>query len=269
MKIQSATKSTKKNLKSHSWKSLALACSLLATNANAQFAVVDVPHTIQAYVTHLMRYAQQVQQYRSQYDHYVSQVRHMQQQLINMGGLTDVSMPMTDNFEERDPNYGMAAACPGAGSMSVSSLMSSFTLDLAGDIKEQQKQLCQRIVLAKNTQYNEAVKMLKNVREQDLQIKEIAADRARAGDSQGLLAANDNKLNQFLARSTSSMQYSQTVITAYESYIKSLEDNQELLTKQAMTGNNGNETFATTVTRKFVQGVALEAALRTVSDRDR
>jgi hypothetical protein len=65
------------------------------------------------------------------------------------------------------------------------------------------------------------------------------------------------------------MQYSTTVIAAYEAYIKSLEDNQELLTKQALTGNNGSETFAETVTRKFVQGVALEAALRTVSDRDR
>lgn len=269
MKNQSMVITKKKALKSYSWKTLALACTLLATNANAQWAVVDMPHTIQAYITHLTRYAQQIQQYQSQFEHYMQQVRHMQQQLITIGGLPDVSMPMTDNFDERDPNYGMAAACPGAGSMSLSSLMSAFTLDLAGDIKEQQKQICQRIVLAKNTQYNEAVKMLKNVRNQDIQLRQIAAERAAAGDSQGLLAANDNKLNQFLARSTSSMQYSQTVITAYDSYVRSLEDNQKLLTKQAMTGDNGNETFATAVTRKFVQGVALEAALDSVSDRDR
>ncbi|MGH8106587.1 MAG: hypothetical protein ACREO2_09725 [Arenimonas sp.] len=242
---------------------------MLAASSAHAVPVADLPHTLQAYITHLMRYVRQGQEYAEQVEHHIRDVTHMRQQLITIPGLADVSMPMTDNFEERDPNYGMGAACPGAGSMSLSSLMSAFTLDLSGDIKEQQKQICQRIVLAKNTQYNEAVKMLKNVRQQDTQIKQIAAERAAAGESQGKLAANDNKLSQFLARSTASMQYSQTVITAYEAYINSLEDNQELLTKQAMTGNNGNETFATTVTRKFVQGVALEAALDSVSDRDR
>jgi len=251
------------------WKILALACTMMAGNVDAQLAVADFPHTIQAYVTHLTRLQQQIQTYQSQIAHYTQQVTHMQQQLISVGGLRDVSMPMTDEFKKRPDDYGMNAACPGAGSMSLSSLMSSFTLDMSGNIKEQQKEICQRIVLAKNTQYNEAVKMLMNVREQDLQIKAIADERAAAGTSEGKLAANDNKLNQFLARSTSTMQYSTTVIAAYEAYIKSLEDNQELLTKQALTGNNGSETFAEAVTRKFVQGVALEAALRTVSDRDR
>lgn len=253
-------------------KGLLAVAMLFAFSSNAfssGMPVFDGAHTIQAYLTHLMRLQQQVTTYQSQIQHYMQQVTHMQQQLISIGGLTDVSMPMTDNFEERDPNYGMDAACPGAGSMSLSSLMSAFTLDMSGKIKEQQKEICQRIVLAKNTQYNEAVKMLKNVREQDIQIKQIAAERAAAGTSEGKLAANDNKLAQFLARSTSSMQYSQTVITAYESYIKSLEDNQELLTKQALTGDSGDKTFAETVTAKFVQGAVLEGALRTVSDRDR
>jgi len=269
MKIKSISKFGKKAVAARSWKTLALACALLAANADAQVAVADFPHTIQAYITHLTRLQQQITTYQSQIAHYTQQVTHMQQQLISIGGLPDVSMPMTDEFKPRADNYGMAAACPGAGSMSLSDLMSAFTLDMAGDIKEQQKQICQRIVLAKNTQYNEAVKMLKTVREQDVQLKEIARERTEAGTSEGKLAANDNKLNQFLARSSTSMKYSTTVIAAYETYINSLEDNQTSLGKQALTGNNGTETFAETVTRKFVQGVVLKAALETVSDRDR
>lgn len=269
MKIQSMVPTTKKTMMSYPWKSLALACALMATNANAQLAVADFPHTIQAYITHLTRLQQQVTTYQSQIQHYMQQVTHMQQQLISVGGLPDTSMPMTDEFKPRADNYGMAATCPGAGSMSLSELMNSFTLNMGGDIKEQQKQICQRIVLAKNTQYNEAVKMLKNVREQDEQLKEIVRERAEAGTSEGKLAANDNKLNQFLARSSTSMKYSTTVIASYETYINSLEDNQSSLGKQALTGNNGTETFAETVTRKFVQGVVLKAALETVSNRDR
>lgn len=269
MKIQSMVPTKMKTMKSHSWKTLALACALMASNANGQFAVADLPHTIQAYVTHLLRLQQQVTAYQAEIQQYAQQVTHMQQQLISVGGLPDVSMPMTDEFKPRADNYGMAAACPGAGSMSLSELMNSFALDMAGDIKVQQKHICQRIVLAKNTQYNEAVKMLKNVREQDEQLKEIVRERAEAGTSEGKLAANDNKLNQFLARSSTSMKYSTTVIASYEAYINSLQDNQASLGKQALSGNNGTEDFAETVTRKFVQGAVLKAALETVSDRDR
>lgn len=269
MKMNSETRSKKKTIKMKSWKVLALACTMVAGNVDAQLAVADFPHTIQAYVTHLLRLQQQVTTYQSQIGHYVQQVNHMRQQLISVGGLRDISMPMTDNFTPRADDYGMAAACPGAGTMSLSSLMSSFSLNMNGDIKEQQKEICQRIVLAKNAQYNEAVKMLTTVRQQDAQLQAIAAERAAAGTDQGKLAANDNKLSQFLARSTTSTQYSNTVIAAYETYVKSLEDNQQLLTQQALTGNTGNETFASTLANKFVQGVALEAALRAVETRDR
>lgn len=270
MQIKFEARQHKKNLKSKSLKGLVLVCALLATNVNAQWAVVDAPHTIQAYITHLMRLQQQITAYQSQISHYVQQVAHMQQQLITTDGLSDSSMPMTDKFDERAANYGMTAACPGAdGAVSLASMAEAFTLNMSGSIKTQQSAICQRIVMAKNTQYNEAVKMLKNVREQDKQLKEIVEERAAAGTSEGKLAANDNKLNQFLARSGTSMKYSTTVIAAYDTYIKSLEDNQKLLTKQALTGNNGDETFAEAVTRKFVQGATLKIALDSVSDRDR
>lgn len=270
MKIQSMVPTKKKTMKSHSWKTLVLACALLATNANGQLAVADLPHTIQAYITHLTRLQQQVTAYQSQIQHYVQQVTHMQQQLISIGGLPDASMPMTDNFDVREPNYGMEAACPGAdGSISVASMAQAFPLDLAGKIKEQQGKICQRMVMAKNTQYNEAVKMLKTIREQDQQLQIIARERAEVGTDEGKLAANDNKLRQYLARSSTSMQYSTTVIQAYETYINALKDNQELLTKQAMSGDNGNKTFAESAAQKFVQGAVLEAALRKLDDRDR
>ena len=248
---------------------VALACMLMASSAYCM-PVADIPHTLQAYITHLMRYLRQGQQYSEDVRHNIQELTHMQQQLITVGGLSDVSMPMTDKLEERAANYGMSAACPGAdGSVSLASMAEAFTLNMSGAIKTQQSTICQRIVIAKNTQYNEAVKMLKNVREQDIQLKEIVAERDAAGTDQGKLAANDNKLSQFMARSGTSMKYSTTVIAAYETYVKSLQENQKVLTKQALTGNNGDETFAEAATRKFVQGATLKIALDSVSGRDR
>ncbi|MEO8001700.1 MAG: hypothetical protein ABI644_07465 [Arenimonas sp.] len=268
MKTETVATSRKPKSKLLTLTTVALICMLSASSAYCM-PVADLPHTLQAYITHLLRYVRQGQQYAEEVQHNIRDYTHMQQQLISIGGLRDVSMTMTDTFAERPANFGMAAACPGAdNSISLSALTQAFTLDMSGEIKKQQAQICQRIQMAKNTQYNEAVKMLKTIREQDTQLSEIAQERLDVGTDEGKLAANDNKLRQYLARSSTSMQYSTTVIQAYETYIKSLQDNQQMLTQQALTGNNGDETFATTLARKFVQGATLKIALDSArSDR--
>ena len=120
MKMNSKSRLKNKTVRLKSCKVLMMACALMAGNVDAQLAVADLPHTMQAYITHLTRLQQQVTTYQSQIGHYVQQVTHMRQQLISIGGLRDVSMTMTDTFAERPANYGMAAACPGAdGSIQV------------------------------------------------------------------------------------------------------------------------------------------------------
>lgn len=177
---------------------------------------------------------------------------------------------MTDKFEQRAPDYGMNASCPGAGGFSLSNLMSSLTLDMEGDIKKQQKEICQRIVLARNAQYNEAAKMLKYLREdQGAKLQAIEAERKKVGDSAGKLQGVQEMLEQYQADAARDQQYSVTLISAYDTYIGTLQQSQALLGKQALTGDSGNDTFADTLKTKFVQGAVLEGALQTARQRER
>ena len=262
MKTRTATKSFSS---SKLWMCIALASVFTASGAQA---FTDVPHTIATKLGHGLTYGKLVKQYEEAKRTY----ENLQRNLTKVGGLKDTGIAMTDDFKARADDYGMEANCPGAGSKSLSSLMGGLSLNLKGDIKGQQKDICQNVVLAQNAQYNEAVRMLKHMRKQDEKLKMLEAERTKATESgdPGDLNANTNALNQFMAGASRDIQYSETVVSAYDTYINALKENQALLGKQALTGNNGSETFADTVTRKFVQGATLKLSLQALSEtRDR
>jgi hypothetical protein len=270
MKNKSFSKSSSFK-KSSPAKALLVAAMLSAfsTNAFAIFGVGDVVWDPAHMASTFGQAGKQLLEAKAQLDKLKEQYENMQKQLIKLQGLGNATMAIDDKFEERDPNYGMSAACPGAGSMSISSLMSSFSLDMSGDIKEQQKQLCQRIVLAQNKKYNESVKVLKLVRERNKELEKIAKRRADVGDEPGALNAVNNDIAKLQAQTSVDTQYANAVISAYDTYIQSLQNNQVLLTNQALTGNTGDETFASTLTRKFVQGAVLEGSLQALRTRRR
>jgi len=249
---------------------IALAC--ICNTATAQ-AITDEPHTIATKLGHGATFAQltkQIAEAKKQLTEAQNTYANLQKNLIAVQGLKSSGIAMNDKFEQRAPDYGMGAACPGAGSFSLDNLMSSLTLNMEGDIKKQQKEICQRTVLARNAQYNEAAKMLKHLRtSQGDKLKKIEDERLKVGDSGGKLQGVQEMLEQFQADAQRDEQYSTTLISAYDTYIDTLQKSQAILGKQALTGNNGSETFAETVTRKFVQGAVLKTALETVSDRDR
>jgi hypothetical protein len=213
----------------------------------------------------------EIKEYQAQLNQMKQQYTNLQKNLIPDFGMNfDLINGDDEMLKERGASEGMEIECPGAGPVAAgfAFLKNTLTLDPKGDIKSQQKELCQRIVLARNAQYNESVKILKAVREREQELKEINAEREAIGDEPGKLQSNTNKLNAVLNKSTIEMQYRTSVIQSYDSYIESLEQQQGLLGNQAMTGDSGNKTFAETYVKKFVQGAALKAALdRASSDR--
>ncbi|MGH8050728.1 MAG: hypothetical protein ACREPB_08745 [Arenimonas sp.] len=267
MKLRTATKSFSS---SKLWMCIALASVFTAGTVQA---FTDVPHTIATKLGHGATFAQltkQIAEAKKQLTEAQNTYANLQKNLIAVQGLKSSGLEMTDKFEERPADYGMDVACPGAGAFSLTNLMSSLAINMEGDIKKQQKEICQRIVLARNAQYNEAAKMLRHLRtEQGAKLKAIEAERQKVGDSAGRLQGVQEMLEQYQADSNRDQQYSATLIAAYGTYIETLQQSQSMLGKQALTGNNGSETFADTVTRKFVQGAVLKTALETVSDRDR
>lgn len=245
---------------------LILASLLAAGPAQAQALVNDPPHTIKTVLGWINTHKQdlkQIQQWRDQLNHY-------QQQLVSASKLLDRSMTMTMDFEERALDYGMADQCraPGSGGgggsvLSLAALWARVAPDLNGDIKAQQYDICQRMVMTGNARFNEQVRMINNIQERDRELKAIAARAQSIGSSQGMLESVKAELSQFGARATMDMQYSESVLVAYDGMLVSLGQDQQRLAQRALHGVGQDSISA------VVQGASLKGALKLARRRDR
>lgn len=241
-----------------------LAAVLAAGPAQAQALVNDPPHTVKTVLGWINTHKQnlkQIQQWRDQLNHY-------QQQLVSASKLLDRSMTMTMDFEERALDYGMADQCraPGSGGgsvLSLSGLWARVAPDLNGDIKAQQYDICQRVVMTGNARFNEQVRMINNIQERDRELKSIALRGQFIGSSQGKLETVKAELSQFGARATMDMQYSESVLVAYDGLLVSLGQDQQRLAQRALRGTGDD------VIGAVVQGASLKGALKLARRRDR
>jgi hypothetical protein len=229
---------------------LVLAFTSFSGGVPAQWIVQD-PTAISKMVK---EYVETAKRWKAEYEHY-------QQQLIKLKQLGFVASEFVDNFPERDGDYGMKMACPGSTGgppTNISDAFRQLAPDMKGNVVEEQRKLCQRIVLAENAKYNETVRMLKTLILRQRELQSVEQQRASVGTSQGALAANDNEIQRLLARTTMDMEFWQTRITAYDKYIESLKWDSDQLAKCAMRGcENGLKKLFGNV----VQAAALKAAL--------
>ncbi len=225
--------------------------------APAQMVVADPMHTIESYLARLQDISENLMTGKR----WLDTSRHYTQQLVSGGVFQGQSMAMMDQFQERTLTYGLQVDCPGTPGGDIN-LWQALSLDMTGDIKAQQLQVCQRIVVAQNQRFNEMVKMLQTVRKRDEELKQIAQDRMQVGSSEGRLAANDNQIEAFRARAQLDAEYWQTVAAAYDGYIVSLHEDQQRLARQALNGG-------ASALGSVVQGVALKGALKALRERDR
>jgi hypothetical protein len=238
---------------------LVLGCIFVAGSAQAVLPVIDPGHISTTYTSWLGQWSKEAAQWAKEGQRWMQQYQHMQQQLIQLQGFMSTSMPMTGDFKERDEIYGMEQ-CGGDGSTIDWSEV--IAPDMNGDITDQQLKICQKTVLAKNKQYNETVRMLKKLRERGAEFKQIETRRGAVGSNQGKLEANDNDVSRFNTRMQMDLDYWQATMKAYDSYIVSMNQDQERLANQALKGPS--RVFGT-----VMQGVALKAALKGARSRDR
>lgn len=244
---------------------LAMALAFAAPFGSANAVVFhDVIHTIQNIFTQLWTESKDAAQYSwdkaEQARHLAQMVKEYEAQLSGIVNFMDASMSMDADFKERssaDIAKIAASRCPGSKGMpTLSELWQSFIPDPFKDIEEQQLKLCQRIVLAESERYNEQVRMLKRIVDNSKQLERLARQREAMGSgaNPGELSSNSNDIERFTARASMDMQYAQTVMTAYDGYIASLQTSQQALAMQAMRGER--KPWGT-----VVQGAVLKSAL--------
>ena len=224
--------------------------ALFISNASAQWIVHDPGTLAEEYKT----WATEAKRWKDQYDHY-------KQQLINLQRLNFMSSQFVDTFPERSPSYGMDTTCPGSDGIpsSFSEAFQMLAPNIKGNIVDEQRKICQRIVLAENSKYNETVKLLRKLIQRQTEYQGVESQRVSVGTSQGNLAANDNETQRLMTRTTMDIEFWQARMTAYDKYIEALKWDSDRLGKCALRGcKDGVDKLIGNV----VQAAALTTALK-------
>ncbi|MGN6152286.1 MAG: hypothetical protein ACTHOH_09800 [Lysobacteraceae bacterium] len=240
---------------------LALACALVAGNAGAGIPVTDVGNM----ATHIMN---QIQAYLNQINTVTQKIQDAQEyaetarnRLLQLQHIFSASqLAFTKQFQKRSEMEGIEERCQGGSGNMLSDLISSFGLNMNGDIVAQQKALCTYIVIMQNKKYNDQVDAMNKLL-QDTQ-NDIKRQIAELKSSEGTTAVSTNQataaanIQQVLAN----YQQSQQRIQMYDSIIGTLKDDQKELARRALKGDNGSSMIASAA-GAVVSTLALKGAL--------
>jgi hypothetical protein len=171
---------------------------LMAGSAYAQWTVTDPGHTmatVQGWAVQGAEIAEQAQRWQKEITHYQQQLADAKSVFKTQG------VDMTMDFNERPQDYGMVDSCPetkldkdrpitSAVDTAVSAISSwrPLKLDKSANLKKDMLDLCKQIVMAQNLKYNEAVRLLRLVKQRESEMKKLDDYRQKVGTSQGMLA---------------------------------------------------------------------------------
>lgn len=226
------------------------------SRVSAQMVVNDPPHQIQNILTQLKDMAAKASKYSKDYAHYAAQIQHYQQQLIKVKGmLSMVQLPGGVPVQTvNEDSFLVAEECGIDGGFSLQALGSAIGINAAGNLIQQQKDICATIRRMRNKKHNETVEYLHQTLGQiEKEVKQLAAQRNASSDK-GAIDANDNDTLRHGVTADITIEQWRTRMAVYDTYIASLESQQAALAKSALRGKK-------TTIGTVVKTAALKAAL--------
>jgi Type IV secretion system proteins. len=137
--------------------SIALACALASGNASAGIPVIDgtsLGEAIAEFVEQIAKWGVEAERWTSQWSHYTQQLTKLDQIF------SQAQLAFGQQFQKRSETEGIDERCNGGSGNMLSDLISSFGLNMNGDIVAQQKALCSYIVIMQNKKYNDQVEAM-------------------------------------------------------------------------------------------------------------
>lgn len=239
--------------------SLALACAFMTGNAGAGIPVTDVGNMPNHIITQIQSYLNQINTYTSKIQDATHQARdwqHMIQQLTSLGQIFDSFMlQFTQDFQKKALTDGMSDRCGGGLGGMISDLMSSISLSGDGDIIQQQKMICQRIVLLENQKYNDQVDYLNAIMNQMQADINKAKAQARTSDTNGKMDTNLVMTQLSKQQQDANFEVAKARADAFDEMIGTLEIQQKNLARIAM---NGKSSVLGTIANTLILKGALE-----------
>lgn len=233
----------------HGWTmGLVLAlCGLFASApAAAQWAVVDVPHTIKTAMGWVAQYQQMIETYQRQVEQLQTLDKQYEQALVT-GEAYSGNAGYREHFQERGQDDDLVQRCGAVPARHPTGA--------------EQHAYCTAMVRIENRRFNAVVAMLKDVSDRDGELREAYAERSGIGEAEeGKLASNSNRILSIQGQLQNDVQNSEQLLAAYDTTLRTLRENHIRVANEALKGSAG-----TTV----VQGLALKIALHAARERDR
>lgn len=229
------------------WSSWVVLCAALAAPpATAQWAVVDVPHTVKTALGWVAQYQQMIESYQRQVEQLQTLNKQYEQALVT-GTAYSGTAGHRESFEKRDADADLVPRC-GAGPARHSK-------------GEEQFAYCRSIVRTENRRFNAIVDMLEVVNERDEELRDAYAEREAIGkEEEGKLASNTNRILSIQGQLQNDVQSGERLMAAYDTALRGLRENHVRVANEALQGEPGGA---------LVQGVALKLALQAARERDR
>lgn len=240
---------------------LTLAVSMvLAAPAPATVPVVEVGlNTINSTLTELNTVTQQVQaavEYGENKMRWLNTLENWRQRLAQYKQIiASPLLPKGVQLKEVEPDWNVYERCGINTRFSLGGVLEAIGLDFGGDLAAQQKNICMTIQLLENQRYNDTVKVVdKTMPDVRSMLMEIQKIRLRFTKEEGALqevAANSTLSTTFMDAEFKAWD---SKMKTYEQQIEALKRQQQLIAERALKGEK-------TMLGSAVKTAALKAAL--------
>lgn len=219
----------------------------VAGPASAQWAVVDLPHTVKTALGWIAQYQQMIEDYNRQVEQLQSLERQFEQGLVT-GAAYEGGNGHRENFVPRELDAGLEERCG---------------LRPARQPKGAELHAhCVSIVRTENRRFNALIAMLEDVEERDEELRAAYAERgAIRPEEEGKLASNTNRILSIQGQLQNDVQSGERLMSAYDSALATLRDSRVRLAREALDESPSGG--------GLVQGAMLKLALQAARERDR
>jgi len=225
---------------------LATCCGLAIGPAAAQWAVVDLPHTVKTAIGWMAQYQQMIEDYQRQVEQLQTLDKQYEQALVTGEAYTG-SRGHRERFQPRGEDEGLVGRC---GSRPARHARG-----------EEQRAYCLSIVRTENRRFNAVVAMLSDVDQRDAELQAAYAERASIGpEEEGKLASNSNRILSIQSQLQNDIESGERLLAAYDTALEALRENHVRVANEVLQGRPG---------QAVAQGAALKLALRGARERDR
>lgn len=250
---------------------LLVALAGVSANVQAQWAVVDAPHTVltqTGWVAQYKQFYEELSKVQTQMDNLKF---NMEKYSLSAGILPVESMPEKRRVDymvnERcsDNQSGLLSGVNGA----VQNLVQGFLSNGESNPKSldatvaRQRQICALIVQTENVRYNVMVDLLETSKQRDRSMEEIRGGMRSATDSTGQLQMQQAKLDDLQGQLTNDAQKAKILMDTYGATLSTLRD------EKAWLARNAYKVSGKSMAGQLIQYGSLKLALEAAKTRDR